>query len=343
MYFCTEIDLFTFLIMNIKNILKYFISVSIAGFLLWFVLKGIDKDKLWETIKNANYFWVALSAVMAILAHWSRAYRWKLMLQPLGYDPSAFKSTIAVLIGYVTNLVLPRAGEFARSASLKDLEDIPFEKSFGAVVAERVIDVFVLLFLICLNLILEFDRLKEFFIDLVGDKIGNPSVIIGVLAFLTLGAFLAWKWILRNDAILEGKFALYGKIKKVVLGLWSGFTSIKDLKNPKAFIGHTILIWTLYYFMTYFLCFAIPQTADISPLAGLTILVMGTIGMAAPTIGGIGSYHFLVGKIVSLYGLNPQDGITLATFLHTMQGIIFVLIFGLTALAISFFIKRKTQ
>src|SRR5690606_3891487 len=100
------------------------ISVGLAGGLLWFVLKGIDLRILWETIQNADYKWVFLSAILALTAHWSRAYRWKLMIQPMGYNPSGFRSTVAVLIGYVTNLVLPRAGEFARSASLQDLEKV---------------------------------------------------------------------------------------------------------------------------------------------------------------------------------------------------------------------------
>lgn len=328
--------------MNIKTVLKYAISLGLAAGLLWFVLKGIDLQILWENIKNADYKWVFLSAVMALTAHWSRAYRWKLMIQPMGYNPSGFRSTIAVLIGYVTNLVLPRAGEFARSASLQDLEKVPFEKSFGAVVAERLIDVLVLLILIVLNLSLEFTRLKDFFAELLGDKLPHPGVLVGGLVALILAGFLFLKWIKKNDERLSQN-GLYAKIRGLVMGLWEGFTSVKNLKNPWAFVGHTVLIWTLYYFMTWFLCFALPQTADLNPLAGLTILVMGTIGMAAPTVGGIGSYHFLVGKIVGLYGLKPQDGITLATFLHTMQGIVFVIIFGLSALLISFFIKKNDQ
>ncbi len=328
--------------MNIKNLLKFGVSLGLAALLLWYVLKGIDLNILWENVKNANYFWVLIAGLMALVAHWSRAYRWKLMLQPMGYDPSAFRSTIAVLIGYVTNLVLPRAGEFARSASLQDLEKVPFEKSFGAVVAERLIDVFVLLFLIVLNLSLEFTRLKDFFFDLIGDKVSNPSLLIGGLVGVTIVFGLFFLWVRKNDQKLQ-RFGFYAKIKKLVTGLWEGFTSVRNLKNPKAFIAHTLLIWTMYYLMTWFLCFSMPQTAELGPLAGLTMLVMGTIGMAAPTVGGIGSYHFLVGKIVALYGLNAQDGITLATFMHTMQGIIFVIIFGLTALAISFFIRKKDQ
>jgi uncharacterized protein (TIRG00374 family) len=328
--------------MKLSTVLKYTVSAALAGGLLWYVLKGIDLHILWENIKNANYFWVFLSAAMALTAHWSRAYRWKLMLQPLGYNPGIGKSMIAVLIGYLTNLIFPRAGELARSASLQDLEKVPFEKSFGAVVAERLIDVLVLVLLIGLNLALEFDRLSDFFSELIREKVSNPLlilvVLVGLIGFAVVGFIL-----FRKNKHRFQHIGAYQKISKIIEGLWSGFTGIRNLKNTKAFIAHTVLIWTLYYFMTWFLCFALPQTADLNPLAGLTILVMGTIGMAAPTVGGIGSYHFLVGKIVGLYGLNPQDGITLATFLHTMQGIVFVVIFGLGALAASFFIRRKDQ
>lgn len=326
--------------MNIKRILTYTISLLLAVSLLWLVFKDINLSKLADTIKKADYRWVALSACMTLLAHWSRAYRWKLMLQPLGYNPSAFKSTIAVLIGYLTNLVLPRAGEFARSASLKDLEGVPFEKSFGAVVAERVVDLMVLVLLIALNLLLEFDRLSSFFGDFFAEKTGTLKVlsVIGIIGILV--AIIGFRYLKKNDEQLQ-KNTLYTKIRTLVLGLWSGFTGIFSLKNPWAFLGHTIFIWTMYYGMTYALCFALPQTASLGPLAALTILVMGTIGMAAPTIGGIGSYHYLVGNIVSLYGLNQQDGITLATFLHAGPGLIFIIIFGLIALMISFFIRKN--
>jgi hypothetical protein len=93
--------------------------------------------------------------------------------------------------------------------------------------------------------------------------------------------------------------------------------------------------------MTYVLCFALPETANLSPLAALSIFVMGSIGMAAPTQGGIGSYHFLVGSIVVLYGLSEQDGITLATFLHAIQGMVFVAVFGIIAFLLTLVLPKR--
>lgn len=322
-----------------KKALQYLISLAIAGGLLWFVFKDVNITVLLSKFSEANYYWVALSGVLALVAHWSRAYRWKLMLQPIGYNPSAYRTLLAVLVGYAVNLVLPRAGELARCGSLQKLTGVPFEKSFGAVVAERLVDVLVLLLLIGMNLLLEFDRISGFFFELIDGKLNNSTLLIGVplvgLLMLTLSFFFYKK----NKQKIK-QLAFYQQISSIISGLWSGFTSIRNLKNPMAFIGHTALIWLMYYTMTYALCFALPETSGLSPLAGLTILVMGTIGMAAPTIGGIGSYHFLVGKIVALYGINDQIGITLATFLHSIMGVLFVLIFGLTAFILTFTVKK---
>ena len=323
-----------------KKVIQYSVSLLIAGALLWFVFKGIDLATLWQKFQQANYSWVLASAVLALLAHWSRAYRWALMLEPMGYRPTVFRTTLAVLVGYIANLVFPRAGEVARCGSLNRLENIPFEKSFGAVIAERVIDVLVLLLLVIVNLMLEFDRLSGFIFNFFGEKFKNPTLLIiialaGILGLVAVYFF----WKKNQEKLMQN--ALIQKISGFVMGLWAGFSSVLKLKNPSYFFLHTIFIWSMYYLTTYFLCFALPETAHLSPLAILTILVMGSIGMAAPTIGGIGSYHILVGSIVVLYGLNQQDGYTLATFLHAMQGLVFVVIFGIVAFILSAILPQR--
>jgi uncharacterized protein (TIRG00374 family) len=323
-----------------KKTLQYLISLTVAAVLLWFTFKNIDLYALWEKIKQADYRWVMLSAIMALVAHWSRAYRWVLMLEPMGYKPSVFRTMLAVLMGYGANLIFPRAGEVARCGTLQKLENIPFEKSFGAVIAERIFDVLILLLLILVNFILEFDRLKAIFFNFFGEKFKNPLAILpyAFIAIMGLGIiyFLFKKY---QEKISQS--AVYQKIMKIILGFSEGFLSIRKLKNPSAFIFHTVLIWAMYFIMTYVLCFALPETANLSPLAALSILVMGSIGMAAPTQGGIGSYHFLVGSIVVLYGLSEQDGITLATFLHAIQGMFFVAIFGIIAFLITLILPKK--
>ena len=313
--------------MQLKKISQYLISLALAGGLLYYVFRDINLGDLQTKFQTADYTWVFLTAFVQLIAHISRGYRWKLMLQPSGYNPSTYRTTLAVLIGYLINLVLPRAGELARCGSLAKMEQVPFEKSFGAVVAERLMDVVVLLFLIVLNLLLEFDRIQGFFWQLAGEKFRSPGLLAALGVGVVLGLGLAY-FLVRKYGSTWLQMPWVAKIWNWLLSLWDGFSGIFRMKSPGAFFLHTAIIWIMYFLMTYFLCQALPETKHLSYLAVLTILVMGTIGMAAPTVGGIGSYHFLVGQIVVLYGLSQADGIALATFLHTMIGLALVVLFG---------------
>ncbi len=324
-----------------KKTIQYLFSLGFAFLLLWWVFKDIDLDNVWQKIQQANFMIIAASGVLALLAHWVRAARWALMLRTLGYRVNIYDTTLAVLVGYGANLIFPRAGEVARCGTLNKLEDVPFEKSFGSVIAERLVDVLALLFLIFLNVVLEFGRLKGFFIDYFEQKFQHSSSFLWLFPLLLIvGLGIGFLFFRKYQSTIQ-KASIFQKLKNLATGLAGGFWSIKNLKNPRLFVIYTILLWLLYFITTYVLCFALPETSGLSTLAALTIFTMGSIGMAAPTQGGIGTYHLLVGSIVVLYGLSQQDGITLATFLHAIQGLFFVALFGIIAFVLTFFTKRK--
>lgn len=309
-----------------RRALSYLIPVVLGLGLLHWVFNKIDLQQTLEDFKNAKYSWVLLAALLALCSHILRAARWGLMLESLGYKPRLYRTTLAVLIGYVTNLVFPRAGEVARAVSLQKSENIPFDKSFGAVIAERVTDVLVLLVLMGVNLLLEYERILQLFRELLPN-----GTLIGAVCLLLLFALIL-VYLLRNRI---KKSVLYVKFGGFFAGLKEGILSVLRLEKPWLFVLQSFLIWSLYYISSMVLCYSLDIGSGLSAVAVLTILVMGTVGMAVPTVGGIGSYHLLVGKIVTLYGLSQQDGISLATFLHTMNGILFVLIFGVVALVLN--------
>lgn len=337
--------------MNVKNVLKYLISLAIAGGLLWFTFKQshLDAGDLWAKISAADYRWVLASALMTIIAHWSRAERWRVLLEPVvPQRPTTIDATASVLTGYLANLALPRAGEVARCGTLYRLSGVPVNVSFGTVVAERLIDVLMLLILLAATFVLEFDRLSQFFMEFFGSKVGGQpagtgSGVSGIL--LLIGAILAGLallgWFLYSryrDAL--GRHPLYQKVMGFTKGLLEGLLSIRKLNRPGAFIAHTVLIWVMYYLMSYTLFFAMPATANLSPLTGLTILVVGSLGMAAPTPGGIGSFHLLVGQVALLYGLTSQDGQVLATFIHGVSTLM-VIILGVLSLLVVLLRRNK--
>lgn len=336
--------------MNLKNSLKYLISLAIAGGLLWFTFQQshLDAGDLWTKIKGADYRWVLVSALLTIIAHWSRAERWRILLEPVvPQRPTAIDATASVLTGYLANLALPRAGEVARCGTLYRLAGVPVNVSFGTVVAERLFDVLMLLLLLAATFVLEFDRLSQFFMEFFGNKVGgqqagtgSSGVLLMIGAALLGLAALGWFLYGRYRDVL-GRHPLYQKVTAFTKGLLEGLLSVRRLRRPGAFVFHTLLIWTMYYLMSYTLFFAMPATAGLGPLAGLTILVVGSLGMAAPTPGGIGSFHLLVGQVALLYGLTGQDGQILATFIHGVSTLM-IIILGILSLLVVLLRRKKT-
>lgn len=328
----------------LKNVLKYVLSLGFASALLYWTLKDYNFAENFEKLKSANFFWVFVSAILTIVAHTSRAIRGKMLLEPMGYKPSTLNATLAVFLGYFANYIVPRLGEVTRCTTLTTTEKIPFEKTFGTVVTERIVDVFILLIILVLNFILEFERLSSYFINFFSEKFKggfsflNISIII-ISIVLIFGALIRG-WKIHKETILKNPFI--SKIVNLISGLLEGLTSIKNLKNPTAFIGHTILIWSMYYLMTYIMFFALDETKNLGMLAGLSTMVMGAIGIAAPTPGGLGTYHALVGSLLVLYGLSTESGKTLAIFLHGSQMII-TITFGIIAFIILFFVKKRNN
>jgi uncharacterized protein (TIRG00374 family) len=324
------------------DLIKYAIPLAVAYLLLrYYVFKELSLADMVATFRQANYWWVILSGIVLLGAHLSRAYRWRLLLEPLGYQPGMFRMFLAVMIGYFANLVLPRMGEVTRCGVLQKMNHVPINAGIGTVVAERLFDVVMLLFLLCLNFLLEFNRLSQFFIQFFSDKFGSFGqlsatfyvvLLVGVLA---VAGILFWAY--RNQEKLW-RIAILARIRDFFLGMWEGLVSVRKMQNKWGFILHSFLIWIGYYFAAFLLTFALPDSQPLSWLAGLTILMMGSLGMAAPVQGGTGPYHLLVSSALMLYGWSQEDGIILATFIWASQTLLTLLVGGI-CFVISLFIE----
>ena len=146
-----------------KIILNFVVFPSIGILLLYLAFKNVDIQKLWSDIQDANFYWIGLSLIFALLGFVSRALRWKILIEPLGYSPSNKNTIIAVFIAYFANIAMPRLGEITRCGSLNKTDNIPIDKLIGTVITERVIDFLCLLLLIAFVLVVKFEEVGGFF------------------------------------------------------------------------------------------------------------------------------------------------------------------------------------
>lgn len=126
---------------HLSKILKTLLPLLLGVFLIWYMVSSAtpeEREKLWVNIVEADKFWIAASLILGLLSHASRAYRWKFLLEPLGYKPKFYNSFMAVMVAYLANLGIPRSGEVLRGATISTYEKVPFEKAFGTIVSERI-------------------------------------------------------------------------------------------------------------------------------------------------------------------------------------------------------------
>lgn len=319
-----------------KKILKKTLPFAIGLLIIWISVHDLNKADI-ESVKNsfqtANYWWVAVSLLLGIISHFSRAYRWQFTLEPLGYKPKFWNSFMAVLIAYLVNLGIPRAGELSRAATLTEYENIPLEKGFGTIVAERVADVIMLLLFMIWATFAQYDLI----IGLIQSKIPkNPILLIAIGGLLVVLAGLFLRWIKKSEK------PIFIKIREFINGLIMGVKSILTMKKKWAYLFHTFFIWTLYLLMLYTAAFAIPETAHISLNAILISFVMGSMSYAATT-GGIGSYPFAVQQALLLYGVSGVAGLSFGWIMWTSQTVMILVFGGLSFLFLPIYNKEKTE
>jgi uncharacterized protein (TIRG00374 family) len=130
------------------DVLKYSATLGIAAFLLWYVYRDLSFNELLQYFDDINYYWLGLSILIALFSHYLRAYRWNLLLEPLGYDHlKSYRTFIAVMVGYFANNLVPRLGEVTRCGILKKNDNVAMTSAFGSVVAERALDLVILVIL----------------------------------------------------------------------------------------------------------------------------------------------------------------------------------------------------
>lgn len=325
-----------------KKTFQYLLFLGIGGGLIWYSIASgiINPTKLWEDVSHANLWWVGLMVILMFVAHGSRAARWQMLLEPLGYKPSFMNVNNAVWLGYFANNLVPRLGEVTRCSQLYKSDNIPVDKSLGTVVTDRLFDVVTLFILLIIHFIIDFDKLWAFVNQQLSQNQGNGGghstllyVLLGIVVLIGIVSFIFRK------SILE--IALIQTVIEKLKGLLDGLLSIRHLKNPKLFLFYSVLIWVMYWAMGYVLFLAIPKFADLPLIAGLTFLVSGALAMILPSPGGAGTITAIVSPVlVTMYGLSKDDAGTLATFVQSSQMLV-TLIVGAIIFLISIFVKKR--
>lgn len=279
--------------------------------------------------KNADYFYVYLSVFVALFGFISRAYRWKFSIEHMGYQSHFHNNLMAVCVAYFMNLTIPRSGEISRALILKKYENIPFDKAFGTIVAERVVDLFIFFLFVVVSFLVQFDLLKDYILAKIPLEKLMILAVIGVLGFISF--ILIWMY---------SNWKIVSTLKEKFGGLIEGMMSIVRMKNKWWFLFHSFFIWFIYILTFYVTIFALKETSHIGFGAVIIGFVIGSLAIGF-TNSGFGAFPLLIAEIFMLYGIPDTAGTAFGWLAWISQTILMIVLGGLSFLFLPILNRNK--
>lgn len=236
---------------------------------------------------------------------------------------------MAVFIAYLANFGIPRSGEVLRAAVLTNYEEVPFQKSFGTIIGERMADFIILLSIVGVTFLIQFDFIFELLQNAFQPK---KLIIIGVIGIVVVTLLFVY---LRKS---QSKIAL--KVRHFVLGLLEGILSIFRMQHKWAFIFHTLFIWVMYLLMFYVTTLAVDDLQGVSIGALLIAFIAGSFTIAA-TNGGIFVYPLAIGAAFSIFDIPENPSIAFGWIIWASQTIMIIVLGSLSFLFLPIYNRKQ--
>ena len=310
-----------------KSIIQFVVLLGVGILLAWLSIKSVwtERDKIADSFKSANYFWVGISILISFFSHFLRAYRWNYLLKPLGYTVKPANSLGAVLVGYFANYGLPRMGELTRCTLVAKYDDVPFEVALGTVITERIVDVLLLLLIFLLTLFAQFKQLKD---------LANEYILAPLTSKIQAIGFM----LVRKKLVI----LLKGKFGNIILGFGKGLSSVKDIDKKFQFIALSVAIWASYFYSLYACFFAFTGTSELGHSECLVLMLFGTFGVVFSP-GGLGAYPAIITSLlVYTYHVEKISAVAFPWMAWTSQFILIVVLGLLSLILLPIINKNKT-
>lgn len=316
---------------KVSKILSILLPLVLGVFLIIYVYREYtpqQRTDLITSFKTADYLYVWISLFIGLTGFWARAYRWKYTLAHIGYTAPFAIQFSAVCITYVMNMLIPRSGEVSRAVVLNKYAGVPFDKAFGTIISERIIDLILLLAVVIATVVFQFDIVKAYLIDIPFQKLLFYGVIAGIVF---IGAILFYMY---------SRAKWLKKLKIRISGLTEGVLSVFKMPNKWPFLLLSFYIWFSYVLMFYITIYALPQTASLGFGSVITAFVIGSIVITF-TNGGTGWFPVAIANILVVYSVPKTAGLAFGSIVWVSQTGLIIVLGGLSFLILPLLYKRK--
>ena len=312
----------------ISKVFRIGLPLLLGVVILYFLYRDTDFDEMWSMIKGANFGILLFSLVFGLAGNVIRGIRWKLLIDPLGYETKRIHLVYAALGSYAVNYVLPRAGEVWRCGIISKKEKVPFSKLLGTLIVDRLFDTIMVALIATLAFFLnakEFIRNKEMF-ELPA-ILTSVWLYVGGLAFVLF--IFAVLYFFRNTAPIK-------KINGYLISIWDVLKTSWRMKSKGLFLIYTVSIWICYFFFFYVTFYAFDFTENLGVTVGLFVFAVSSLSMSIPSNGGLCQWQAAVILSLGIFGVVTAQATAFATAVFTVQALWQALygLFAITALSV---------
>jgi len=322
-----------------KRVLHLSLSLVLSVLFLFLAFRKASLEEILAAFRGANYWWLLLMFVVLLISHAFRSLRWRYLLNPIKPDIGLRNLYSAVMVGYMMNNVLPRAGEIVRPYAIGKLENIRVGAALGTIVVERIMDILSFLVLIALIPFVYEGPLTDTFpwLEQGGIWLGVATTML--LVFLvTMMARRDWTDTILGFITKVVPARAGARLERLAHSFLDGFLFMKEPRSFVAILVLSVMIWGLYGVMTYVAFFAFDLGATLGPGAALVVLAISSIGVAIPTPGGTGTYHFFTSETLTrLFGVPSGPALSYAAATHAVGFV------GVTLIGLYFFLRDQIR
>ena len=313
------------------------LGVLISALFLYLAFRKVDFGLVWFHLKSAKWAWVLLGLVFYFAGVVVRAWRWKVLLNPL--KPMSVKKLFPVVcVGYMGNNIYPaRAGEFLRAFILKQKDDVSFSGSLATIVVERLFDGITILALVLFNL----GRLVRLVTNpVMANNIRIATWIVGggfgvlLIVFLLMAIFpkktrIVSSWLTRHLLPKKWRTKADGMIDKFI----EGVGVLRSWHQILLVLALSFLVWVL----EAGLYFGVMKALGLNLTFIDLLLVEGVVNLVllVPAMpGGLGTFDAATKFMLELFKQGAEQALGFALILRV------ALWLPITALGAYYFVKE---
>ncbi len=285
---------------------KYILFLGFGFSIMWWQFDNmsvLQRSEFSKSLREANYWMLIPIIIIAILSHISRAVRWKILIEPMGFKPFTSNTFYSVMTGYLVNTFVPRVGEIIKCTLLSRYEKIPADKLIGSILVERIFDLVCYFIIIGITVLIQIDLVGSFVLKKISQMAYEnyaATIWIQLLIIIFISITILFiKWMFKRYT--GNKYTI--KLKRFYAGIKEGLITIVKLKKRGWFIFHSVFIWFMYLLQIYIGFFALNATSHLGIPEAFSVLSLATLAIiVAP--GGIGAFPLAVQEVLLIYNVD---------------------------------------